>query len=370
MVARHATRYRLRGRRSAAQRCQETQAITLESVGQAILPRRRARVLHWLRYAAIALAGLVLLGALGLALVVGAWLFARWRWPGRRWRWWTKAAIALVAAFASAMLGLLVSSSVHATRLPDAASAGRCTLSPRLVKENMADLFNRVSRTYGASEPIHLVRVGPAVDNTILVMIPGQITNHTLAAIKVGLGVTGDKKADAVNAMITQFQQAHGLLKGSWVIIAGHSYGGMIAQLLANASHPNYHIAAVVTWGTPTISQHANGVAYQQYFSHYDVVPMFSTYELVWPVSLGGLVGGFGDMVAMQASPTLKGLHTGETFVPDMGQYWWPGNWIHTNGTWNDAHDGYGDSAWLGTQTLAFHRGSSTCVLMSKPPKG
>jgi hypothetical protein len=336
-------------------------------VRDSTVPRGRVPALRGLRYALIGLAGLLLLGALGLVLVVVTWLYARRRWPGRRWRWWSKVGVALLAAIGSAMLGLVITSNVHATRLPGAASATQCTFANGLTAENMASLFYKVARTYGKAEPIKVYLVGPARDNTVLVALPGQVTNHMGAAIKAGLGVTGDVRADQTDALIKQFQIDHKMPSGTWVILAGHSYGGIIAQLLADTPHmPDYRIAAVVTWGAPSVGPHASGVAYQQYFSHYDMVPMLSTYQLAWPVSLGGVIGGFGDLVGMQIFPPLKGMHSGQTYVPDMSEYWWPGNWIHTDGTWNDAHDGYGDSAWMGTQTLAFSKGAATCVLLTR----
>jgi pimeloyl-ACP methyl ester carboxylesterase len=322
---------------------------------------------RWLRRGLLAMVGLVVLGALGLLILLGALLLAQRRWPERRWRWWTKAGAVLAACLGSALLGLVISDGVHATRLPDAASASTCTFRSGLTAENMANLFNRVSRSYGRSEPIHLAPVGPPSDNTVLVMIPGQVTNHTLAAVKAGLGVAGDRQVDAARAMIEQYRHDHNLPGGTWVIVAGHSYGGIIAQLLANdPGASDFRIAAVITWGAPSISPHANGVAYQQYFSHYDVVPMLSTYELAWPLSLGGVLGALGDLAGMQAFPALKGMHTGQTYVPDMGQYRWPGDWLHTDGTWNDAHDGYGDSTWMQSQTLAYHKGAATCVLLTR----
>jgi pimeloyl-ACP methyl ester carboxylesterase len=323
--------------------------------------------LHSLRLALLLLAGLILLGALGLALVLGALLLVRRRWPEWRWRWWSKAGALVAACLGSALLGLLISDGVHATRLPDAARASTCTFRSGVVAENMAHLFNRVSRSYGSDEPIHLAPVGAPADNTVLVMIPGQVTNHMGVAVKAGLGLAGDKRVATARGMIEQYRHDHNLPSGTWVIVAGHSYGGIIAQLMANdPGASDFRIAAVVTWGAPSVSPHKDSVAYQQYFSHYDVVPMLSTYELAWPVSLGGVFGGLGDLVGMQVFAGLKGLHTGQTLVPDMSQYWWPGDWIHTDGTWNDAHDGYGDSAWLGNQTLAYYKGAATCELLTR----
>jgi pimeloyl-ACP methyl ester carboxylesterase len=322
---------------------------------------------RWLRRALLAIVGLVLFGVLGLAIVLGALLLAHRRWPERRWRWWTKTGVVLVACVGSALLGLVISDGVHASRLADADRASTCTFRPDVSAENMANLFNRVSRSYGRSEPIHLSPVGPTRDNTVLVMIPGQVTSHTLVAVKAGLGVAGDKRVEAARTLVEQYRHDHSLPSGTSVIVAGHSYGGIIAQLFANdPGASDFRVVAVVTWGAPSISPHAGNVAYQQYFSHYDVVPMLSTYALAWPLSLGGVVGVAGDAAGMQIFPTLKGMHTGQTYVPDMSQYAWPGDWIHTDGTWNDAHDGYGDSGWLKGQTLAYHKGSATCVLLTR----
>ena len=337
---------------------------TLEPVQRQKVHRRRV---WWLRPALLAIVALVVLGALGLLLVIGAMLLAHRRWPERRWRWWTKAGIGLAAAVGSSLLGLVISTGVHATRLPDAASASKCTTRTGLTGENMANLFNRVARSYGSSEPTHLAPVGPPSDNTLLVMIPGSVTNHMAPAIEAGLGVAGDKRVEATRAMVEQYRQDNNLPAGTWVIIAGHSYGGIIAQLFANnPGASDFRITAVVTWGAPSISPHAADVAYQQYFSHYDYVPMLSTYELAWPLSMGGLLGAVVDLVGMQAFPALKGMHTGQTYVPDMNEYRWPGDWLHTDGTWNDAHDGYGDSTWLQTQALAYHKGAATCYLLTR----
>jgi pimeloyl-ACP methyl ester carboxylesterase len=310
---------------------------------------------------------LLLVGALGVA-VIAAVAFAGRGQPSRHRSRWARAGYPVAACIGCGLLGLVLIDWVHSSPIVQNASAATatCTSQPGATVENMAHLFIQVSRTYGSSGPVHLAPVGDVEDNTVLVMIPGQVTNHMWSAVRAGLGVTGDARAEEVRGLIEDYRRSNGLPAGTTVILAGHSYGGIIAQLVADNPHAtDFQVGAVVTWGAPSVSNHKSGVAYQQYFSEYDVVPMFSTFELALPVILGGLIGGVSDLAAMQFIPTLKGMHTGQTYVPDMGQYWRPTDWIHWNGTWNDAHDGYGQSRWLATRTLAYTKGGGECALLT-----
>jgi pimeloyl-ACP methyl ester carboxylesterase len=229
----------------------------------------------------------------------------------------------------------------------------------------MADLFSAVNQDAYYGPPVRILSVGDQEGNTILVLLRGQTTNQMWVAVKAGIDdFTGDPAPSLVRTQIEDYRRGHGLAPGTTVLLAGHSYGGMVAQEVAcDHPAPDFTVAAIVTWGAPRVCRQIPGITYQQYMSQYDVVPLLSTYQLTPLVLLAGLLGGLGALASMQALPGLKAAFTGQTLVPDMGQYWRLGDWIHTNSTWNDAHDGYGTSAWLARQTLTYWRAGKRVVL-------
>lgn len=232
--------------------------------------------------------------------------------------------------------------------------------------ENMADLFDAVNVTYydgDDSNRVRIVTVDALSDPTILVMLPGALTSNLWDAVKAGMGLPGDPYATAAREAIEEYVQAEALPPGTRVILAGHSYGGIVAQKLAyQPGSTDFKVVAVVTWGAPNIGRHVPGITYEQYFDRYDVVPLLSIYELAPLVVAAGFAGTVGTVAATQAFPSFKAKFTGETYVPDMGQYASLRNWIHLDGTWNDAHDGYGESQWLAEQFLAYTRNGRLVV--------
>jgi pimeloyl-ACP methyl ester carboxylesterase len=332
---------------------------------------KRCSFLRWIRLVLMIIAGLFLFGLLGVAAALAASVVMHRRGARRGGSRWTTGGFLLAASLFCGLLAIPLGHAVHfAAATPDPPALAAAS-SPYSQPDNMADLFNEVARTYATSDPVHIAPVGTPTNNAILVMLPGQVANHLWSAVKVGLGVPNDPGAAMVRGVIEEYRREKDLAPGTTVILAGHSFGGMLAQLIANdPGAPDFRVAAVVTFGSPSISGHVPGIRYQQYFSQYDFVPLFSSYELAPPVVVAGLIGTLNDLLAMQASSGLKALFTGQTYVPDMGQYWHPRDWIHLNGTWDDAHDGYGQSSWLARQTLTYRQRGVSCVLPapSGPP--
>lgn len=150
----------------------------------------------------------------------------------------------------------------------------------------MAGLFNGDDAQYGKDAPIGITQSGP---NTIVVTLaglelgdPGQ-ANNTLWAFLAGDGMAYNPYSNAVRAAIAQYIREHPELRAHGpvrVIIAGHSFGGIVAQELAQ--HPAnslYTITDVVTFGSPRVAANNPHVHYMMYFNQDDPVPHLSAYE-------------------------------------------------------------------------------------------
>lgn len=337
-------------------------------VGLVAALRRRRLLLAHIVASCVAFLAFGLLGLLMVALLLAP---AHWRQA-----LWSRSQSALRGFLLMTCLTLVPSAAGDTSRPftpASLASQSTSAMTPADSSlENMADLFTFANRSYGAQDPVRIVMVGGRADNTIVVTLPGQVISRMWSAVKLGLGMENAPEVAMTRRAIEDFRHQYHLPDGTTVILAGHSYGGMIAQIVASDPSPpdfptHFKVAAVVTWGAPIIGGHAAGVAYYQYTSQYDLVPMLYVGELA-PLALGGgLASSMIALLAMQASPALKIAFTGETYVPDMGHYASPADWMHLNNTWNDAHSAYGLSQWLAHQTITYSRDGQQLTLASIP---
>ncbi len=198
--------------------------------------------------------------------------------------------------------------------------------------QNMQDLYNVINYQYQRSVKLHsgakkagLTPVGitPIGDNTILVSLVGIEpipTNSNTWINGVGSGSQKDSATDPyeedVFNIIQEYINQNGgnFKKPIRVIIAGHSYGGIVAQELA-ANHAKekdyYFISDVVTFGSPEVGPYnrKDNVQYTQYFTQHDIVPMASGEE-AWPHinSLTQSLAAGGDQNANEDALVETGL--------------------------------------------------------------
>jgi PGAP1-like protein len=327
----------------------------------------RSRAWRRRRLGRYTLLAIMIVGLFGMLGVMGVTLRVTVGNLKARHGWTRQATFSLMMA---ACALVLVGASLAPTNWPQPRQTSSAVeTSPRL--GTMASLFNNGSAIANTDPPVRIVTVGAKSANTIIVMLRAQASNHIGPAIKSAIGAPGDPTADLARRAIEHYRWAARLAPGTAVILAGHSFGGIIAQEVASDPRAtDYKVAAVVTWGAPDIGGHVAGVTYQQYFSQYDVVPMLSTYRLGPLLLRVGLIGTVSALLAMQGWPYLKAMFTGQTYVPDMGQYANPWDWVHADGSWNDAHDGYGESEWLTRQTLTYMRDGERMTLTLSSTSG
>ncbi len=317
----------------------------------------RGRRRSWL--SSRALLAIIIVGLFGLLGVAGIALALGIRRQRARHGWTHRATCTLAIAVCAALLVIApFAPTVQAQHATTAVTA------PDTRIETMATLFTLVNQIPSSGPPMRIVTVGPRGDNTILVMLRSKETDRLWGAVKAAMGLPGDPVAGVVREAFEQYRHAQRLPAGTTVILAGHSFGGIVAQEIASDPHAtDFRVAAVVTWGAPDMGGHVAGVTYQRYFSQYDPVPMLSAHQLAMPLLWTGPLGTLSALLVMQESPGLKAMFTGQTYVPDMGRYWSPLDWIHTDGSWDDAHNGYGGSAWLDHQVLTYARGGKRLTL-------
>lgn len=220
------------------------------------------------------------------------------------------------------------------------------------ILENETALAQQIFSQYGTGQPIGITTVG---NNTLLVTVAGTEFNwgqgnNPGTAIDSGLGDTTNIYEQEVNAAIRQYIKDHHLPPGTNVIIAGHSLGGMVAEQDASNNSQNmlgaysYDVTNVITFGSPNLTTHQSGVAYQQYFDQYDDVPFLNGAQILPALGFLGLGGTIIAGLIMNANPNLKAQYLGETYIPDLSHYSNPG----------DAHGAYIYSSWLGDQTPTY----------------
>ncbi|MBQ6465353.1 MAG: hypothetical protein IJJ43_03705 [Oscillospiraceae bacterium] len=158
---------------------------------------------------------------------------------------------------------------------------------------NAPDLYNYVCQGYngGSKGPIMITRAtlqdkyGLSKKTVYLVTLSGtdnvayQATN-VLTDIMVGLNLTNPLLDSASAAVL------NAVPKGSNLIIAGHSLGGMVAQQLAASSKlkSNYNILNTVTFGSPLISAGLQEGKTCRLGDKADVVPYLSVNTFILPI--------------------------------------------------------------------------------------
>jgi pimeloyl-ACP methyl ester carboxylesterase len=235
---------------------------------------------------------------------------------------------------------------------------------PDLVPANEQQLAQMIFAQYGTGKPVGITQTG---DGTLLVTLAGvemkpNQANTLPNAIDAGGGDMNNAYEQQVMADVEAYLAAHPELKQPvHIIIAGHSYGGIVAQELAyKAAHhqTNFAVDDVITFGSPqVVQQQQSGITYREYFDQYDFVPMASSYEAGKIVPALGAFAGLGPfglgidagiIATLNSNPDLKRWYTGEIYVPDVGKNPNPLDWI------NSDHGAYVYSKWLGQQALPF----------------
>lgn len=119
--------------------------------------------------------------------------------------------------------------------------------------KSLRELADRVLQLDRANQPrVQIEKYG----NKYLVLIPGTQTWNPIALsnpldFTSNLGAMNAPKVAASEQAVRVAMNQAGIGRGSEVLFAGHSQGGIIAANIA-ASHPrNFSVAAVVTFGAP-----------------------------------------------------------------------------------------------------------------------
>lgn len=243
-----------------------------------------------------------------------------------------------------------------------------------ILDANMQNLTQLIFSHYAdqkGTHPFGITQIGP---NTILVNIGGleldkwDQSNNLFGAMDTGtLGELDSKYASQINTAMQQYIKDHHLPPGTRVVLAGHSMGGMAAQVVAQENEQNgrpYNITNVITFGSPPMYDHQkySDVNYALYRDWNDPVPRLSSYNIL-----------NGDIPE----------NTDETVVPDVGNVTigagqiYGAGWDPTHG-WSvgwtpglNAHGQYVDSGWLGKQSVPFsvgYYGPTTSYPAPGPP--
>lgn len=236
---------------------------------------------------------------------------------------------------------------------------------PDLVPQTEQQLAEMIFAQYHTGKPIGITQIG---NGTLLVTLAGveqnpNQANTLLNAVDAGGGDMNNPYEQDVYNAIEAYLQAHpDLPRPVHIVIAGHSYGGMVGEELASKYHGGqggFTVDDVVTFGSPNVVAHSSGVTYRQYFDQYDAVPLLSRYQLqnLAPILTGlpAILGPAGLVIdgalvdGIINDPRLKSWYTGETYVPDVGHNPDPYAWI------NDDHGAYVNSVWLSQQPIPFN---------------
>lgn len=198
--------------------------------------------------------------------------------------------------------------------------------------KGMQGIAQLIFSQYGTSQPIMVTMLA---NGTLLVTVAGlEIdkwgqSNNLPNAIDAGLGDANNPYRQDVQAAIDAFMRAHGLPPGTKVIIAGHSYGGIVALELAHDNgKTDFTVTDVITFGSPQVDPQTPGVNYREYFDQYDPVPYLSVYKSGWllplmqisPAAAIAIAYGFYEL----ATPQQKAAYLGETYIKNIGDD--PGN--------------------------------------------
>lgn|GEM_PF-3788363 len=249
-------------------------------------------------------------------------------------------------------------------------------------QQNLARLVFSHYTNHNGKLPFGITKVGK---NTILVTIAGlEIgsgqANDVSGAVNTGLFEKYNSLyTQEINTAILDYLQLHKneLAPGTSVILAGHSLGGMAAQLVAQQSREHsypFKVTNVITFGSPPMYNNKDkaytGIDYQLYRDASDPVPNLSTYNLVVDpnmarspsekpsaLSLGNpkdfeiLVPDVGHVYVNNSLKKPLYEHdpvTGTEFSLSPADIYFGGHGI------TGAHGSYINSLWLGDQGLHF----------------
>ncbi len=219
-------------------------------------------------------------------------------------------------------------------------------------------------------------------------------------AILGGMDENNAFKQD-VEATIQQYLRDHGLPPNTPIIVAGHSFGGIVAQqLVEDSGKTGFNVQEVITYGSPNLGVNWGNTTHHMFADQYDGVPLLSLHEnkpllSVFGIPLNptsaaidagagtvGTVGGFvhglfnggfheavkeaGDWgfigshitglpaaiytdARLNGHPSLKQLYTGETIVAGQGDSGSIGAWFGQDHGAYSAGQIYGGGTLQGT---------------------
>lgn len=220
------------------------------------------------------------------------------------------------AVIANMVSQLTTIQEVRATSSPFPQSVQNDLRSGKLTSHDLAGGANTGYQRDKGALPISISRgVDQNGKPVILVMIagvdkkaPSQANNFIYAVLagfvaSTGLGAFLDPYALEVEADIRTYEQQQGLGAGTTVDIAGHSYGGIVAQELSSDQWLlGFNVAPVVTFGAPPNWLSSSPYRYS---TLYDAVPLASL-DTLSPVGLGVLA--LGGVAAGAAGTPMGGL--------------------------------------------------------------
>jgi pimeloyl-ACP methyl ester carboxylesterase len=109
-------------------------------------------------------------------------------------------------------------------------------------------------------------------------------------ALLGGLDENNAFKQDVENS-IQQYLAEHGLPPNTQIIIAGHSFGGIVAQqLVEDAGQTHFNIKEVITYGSPNLGVNWGQTTHHMFADRYDFVPLLSLHENSGPLGLLGAI--------------------------------------------------------------------------------
>ena len=156
---------------------------------------------------------------------------------------------------------------------------------------NMQQLYAMIEYQYHRDDgkaPIGITQVG---NDTLLVTLAGVELGHPDRVNNIGDAIDKlsqennpkDAYEQDVERALTDYIKNHKppLKQPVRLILAGHSYGGAVAEEMAATDNNNgmWRITDVTTFGSPEIgSEKGTHVNYRQYFTAHDIVPLASGY--------------------------------------------------------------------------------------------
>lgn len=92
-----------------------------------------------------------------------------------------------------------------------------------------------------------------------------------------------------VERSIQQYLAEHGLPPDTKIVVAGHSFGGIVAQqLVEDSGQTHFNIQEVITYGSPNLGVDWGSTTHHMFADRYDGVPLLSLHENALPLALFG----------------------------------------------------------------------------------